>query len=193
MANLLRFLLLFGLVVGWSNVLINPPNVAAQNKPWNSEFGDLLNTDSQNDDGPVFTIAGDFSVEQGTQNGTLNLTLDIQKGWHAYPQEPVPGQTPTELQIKSSEQFKQVGPFTPNKKPKKRMNESGALAVEFVDQVIWSAPIEFAQGVDPASVQIQVGVAGQVCKMVCMPLNDCLLYTSPSPRDATLSRMPSSA
>ena len=25
------------------------------------------------------------------------------------------------------------------------------------------------------------------------PLNDCLLYTSPSPRDATLSRMPSSA
>ena len=29
----------------------------------------------------------------------------------------------------------------------------------------------------------------------CVPLNDkgCLLYTSPSPRDATLSRMPSSA
>ena len=26
-----------------------------------------------------------------------------------------------------------------------------------------------------------------------VPLNDCLLYTSPSPRDATLSRMPSSA
>ena len=25
------------------------------------------------------------------------------------------------------------------------------------------------------------------------PFNDCLLYTSPSPRDATLSRMPSSA
>ena len=25
------------------------------------------------------------------------------------------------------------------------------------------------------------------------PVEDCLLYTSPSPRDATLSRMPSSA
>ena len=25
------------------------------------------------------------------------------------------------------------------------------------------------------------------------PFQDCLLYTSPSPRDATLSRMPSSA
>ena len=29
-----------------------------------------------------------------------------------------------------------------------------------------------------------------VAKALC---NDCLLYTSPSPRDATLSRMPSSA
>ena len=27
----------------------------------------------------------------------------------------------------------------------------------------------------------------------CEPCYDCLLYTSPSPRDATLSRMPSSA
>ena len=27
----------------------------------------------------------------------------------------------------------------------------------------------------------------------CEDNNDCLLYTSPSPRDATLSRMPSSA
>ena len=35
-----------------------------------------------------------------------------------------------------------------------------------------------------------VTVAGEP---VSMPLKDCLLYTSPSPRDATLSRMPSSA
>ena len=28
---------------------------------------------------------------------------------------------------------------------------------------------------------------------VCIELCSCLLYTSPSPRDATLSRMPSSA
>ena len=28
---------------------------------------------------------------------------------------------------------------------------------------------------------------------VVVPTDDCLLYTSPSPRDATLSRMPSSA
>ena len=31
------------------------------------------------------------------------------------------------------------------------------------------------------------------CPNICTALPDCLLYTSPSPRDATLSRMPSSA
>ena len=30
-------------------------------------------------------------------------------------------------------------------------------------------------------------------KVILKPINSCLLYTSPSPRDATLSRMPSSA
>jgi len=30
-------------------------------------------------------------------------------------------------------------------------------------------------------------------KLILLSLSTCLLYTSPSPRDATLSRMPSSA
>ena len=33
----------------------------------------------------------------------------------------------------------------------------------------------------------------QVIEYVGEPIDNCLLYTSPSPRDATLSRMPSSA
>ena len=32
-----------------------------------------------------------------------------------------------------------------------------------------------------------------VTPLITVPLQACLLYTSPSPRDATLSRMPSSA
>ena len=35
-------------------------------------------------------------------------------------------------------------------------------------------------------------IACKLCEAVC-PAQACLLYTSPSPRDATLSRMPSSA
>ena len=33
----------------------------------------------------------------------------------------------------------------------------------------------------------------EVIDLAISQVNDCLLYTSPSPRDATLSRMPSSA
>ena len=32
-----------------------------------------------------------------------------------------------------------------------------------------------------------------MCRMCLVEVDTCLLYTSPSPRDATLSRMPSSA
>ena len=37
------------------------------------------------------------------------------------------------------------------------------------------------------------GVAAKVLKSMGVNLKDCLLYTSPSPRDGLLSRMPSSA
>ena len=38
-----------------------------------------------------------------------------------------------------------------------------------------------------------LGITDLFKKEILQPLNGCLLYTSPSPRDATLSRMPSSA
>ena len=41
--------------------------------------------------------------------------------------------------------------------------------------------------IDPESIELSIGIAGDG------GASNCLLYTSPSPRDATLSRMPSSA
>ena len=47
---------------------------------------------------------------------------------------------------------------------------------------------------DPISIPIGAGIVGTVAKTGTLELiNDCLLYTSPSPRDGLLSRMPSSA
>ena len=51
-----------------------------------------------------------------------------------------------------------------------------------------SAGIE-AHGLNPTAV----AVMGEVGIDISGHRSDCLLYTSPSPRDATLSRMPSSA
>ena len=42
------------------------------------------------------------------------------------------------------------------------------------------------------SKSVRLGIKKSLM-VVDMPYNTCLLYTSPSPRDATLSRMPSSA
>ena len=48
-------------------------------------------------------------------------------------------------------------------------------------------------GRHPVRVDITDWIPGQSNKKTNKLLHPCLLYTSPSPRDATLSRMPSSA
>ena len=54
---------------------------------------------------------------------------------------------------------------------------SHGLQTDLDDQISEASDITFA-----------AGVSGTIDQIL-----DCLLYTSPSPRDATLSRMPSSA
>ena len=54
----------------------------------------------------------------------------------------------------------------------------------------------FLNGAQLANTIVQVSHINRICGMYSGQLigfTSCLLYTSPSPRDATLSRMPSSA
>ena len=66
---------------------------------------------------------------------------------------------------------------------------SPGSGVGFLD--LFSTPslgeTEFQQG-----VKYRVAQEGELARLIST-VNVCLLYTSPSPRDATLSRMPSSA
>ena len=57
---------------------------------------------------------------------------------------------------------------------------------------IVAAPMFIVSGPDLVIAQCKAGVVGSFPALNARPA-DCLLYTSPSPRDATLSRMPSSA
>ena len=59
------------------------------------------------------------------------------------------------------------------------------------DSVLENVEVRYAGGASTAQVVINEQVAGTDGQSV--ELTSCLLYTSPSPRDATLSRMPSSA
>ena len=43
------------------------------------------------------------------------------------------------------------------------------------------------------SIQVVMGLSGSGKSTLIRHINSCLLYTSPSPRDGLLSRMPSSA
>ena len=60
-------------------------------------------------------------------------------------------------------------------------------------------PVELRRGMEKAVARLVEGIAaksipveGEAIRQVAT-VSSCLLYTSPSPRDATLSRMPSSA
>ena len=53
--------------------------------------------------------------------------------------------------------------------------------------------VELTDGGGTITVSSEAGRYGKVFLTYNVTLNPCLLYTSPSPRDATLSRMPSSA
>ena len=77
--------------------------------------------------------------------------------------------------------------------------EEGFNTVTFTGEGLFAAgsnhryTLEFSDDGDPAtseSVSVEIDVAAYV--ELELP-EACLLYTSPSPRDATLSRMPSSA
>ena len=66
---------------------------------------------------------------------------------------------------------------------------SGSIGVTYsgtdnCDNAISQACTVTVTGAGPATI---------TCPVVSIVCDDCLLYTSPSPRDATLSRMPSSA
>ena len=66
--------------------------------------------------------------------------------------------------------------------------DSGIESIEVTLRT--SAAMKALAAIAQSSVSIKVG-AGSVA--TADQLRACLLYTSPSPRDATLSRMPSSA
>ena len=106
--------------------------------------------------------------------------------------------------IKMEDIFKSTTPLAPKLNPKWTTNlqisSSSKEAKEFFSQGLFylyafnhaEADRSFKEAIrlDPECAMCHWGVALALGPNINMP---CLLYTSPSPRDATLSRMPSSA
>ena len=74
------------------------------------------------------------------------------------------------------------------------------MAQNFRNQLVYTAigtsPVDILAQADTYDTVVGirlVNVAASAINVDAYIVNSCLLYTSPSPRDATLSRMPSSA
>ena len=90
-------------------------------------------------------------------------------------------------------EVQQTEKVTPRLKTKYRDEIRGALQEQFQYGNVMQVP-----GLVKVVVNMGVGEAAKDSKIIDGAVADltaitCLLYTSPSPRDATLSRMPSSA
>jgi thiol:disulfide interchange protein len=153
--------------IAWA-LFCTPQIAVAQDNRFNNRlFGDLIESDD--DDSPEYTLSGDFTVEQGSRNGLLSVTMDIKPKWHAYSLNKLDGQTPTVITVTEGEQFRLTGPFLPDHPPHVVVDQ-GAITEQYEGQVRWSAPLEFAKSVDPQNLVINLRVTGQVCARNCIPI-----------------------
>ena len=79
---------------------------------------------------------------------------------------------------------------------RKRKNKEMSKEDEEMERMIFRAdnPFKMASELEETHIKYTKSVSGiKLVHRRMKSLYNCLLYTSPSPRDATLSRMPSSA
>ena len=78
-------------------------------------------------------------------------------------------------------------------RPHRRTVLLGAIALVVVNVLRVTIPMEVRSVVDELQEGFSYAGVLRQAGWVVLLASTCLLYTSPSPRDATLSRMPSSA
>ena len=116
---------------------------------------------------------------------------DIERGWSVYSQfnDPEKGPVPTSFEYETTD-VKVVGKAKEAGMKKEEMDENfGISVVKFSNRAMFTQRVK----IEGDSTSLKGKLVYMTCdESSCLPPT-CLLYTSPSPRDATLSRMPSSA
>lgn len=118
-------------------------------------------------------MTGQFTAPEGGKPGRLFLTANIKPDWHIYSiTQPEGGPVRTKITLKPSDQYRLAGPFQAASAPEKKKEAVfGDVVVEsHYGQIVWFAPVEFAPGVNPASVKIEGSVLAQPCDAnSCLP------------------------
>jgi suppressor for copper-sensitivity B len=124
-------------------------------------------------DGQQLQLKAWFTLEQGTRRGSLHLRAEMAPGWHVYSlTQPAGGTQPSSIKVQEQPSFRVTGPFQPDRPPRvKKVDLYPVPIEEHEGQVVWSAPLEVAEGVDPGSLAIELRYSGQVCSdQTCIPI-----------------------
>jgi suppressor for copper-sensitivity B len=135
--------------------------------------------------GEMVKAAAAFNVGKDGK-GVIRITADVASGWHIYSITQAPGgPLKTKLKLTASPDFKLLGDFKSEKPAAVHHYEDiypGLPVEEHEGQVVWTAPIEFAAGVDPAKLTIGGAVNAQVCAKECYPPTDYKFVTKFDPK-----------
>ena len=108
--------------------------------------------------GDTVEFSGEFKLKKDSLKGVLQLTATVDPLWHVFSiTQKNGGPTPSTIVVAESEQYKVTGKFVANKKPHVHEVEEFDVPVEEHEgTVIWTAPIEVKEGVDPKSLTFKM-------------------------------------
>lgn len=144
--------------------------------------------------GPVVTVSAVFTAPDAGGKSTLQVTADIEPTWHIYSLTQGPGgPVPTSIKVTPATGVT-VGKFTAVDKPHAAKEAAfDNLEVETHEgRARWTAPVEFAGGVDPVKLELAGKVFAQACSNVCLPPQD-YKFTAKLGKAAETSAVKSSA
>lgn len=115
--------------------------------------------------------------EQGQGRGRLIIKAELADGYHTYSTtQPPGGPYATSFSI-ASKNAQITGDFQPDRDPKLGKDEAAygdLILEEFYDSVVWTAPIQLAEGLDPRDTVLEVKADALVCRQACEPIKEQL-------------------
>ncbi|MEO8493973.1 MAG: cytochrome c biogenesis protein CcdA [Planctomycetota bacterium] len=119
-------------------------------------------------------FAAEYRIAEGTRNGRLSVTATMEADWHVYSVTQLPGgPMRSVIKLDSRDQANVTGEFKPDVPPHVKQYEFFDVPVEEHDgRVVWTAPIQLAEGIDPTATELQIKFNGQVCQDEgsCIPI-----------------------
>src|SRR6185437_11147920 len=122
------------------------------------------------------SVKAEFYAKPGDRAGQLAITAELEEGWHTYSiTQPPGGPIRTRIKLTESPDFRLTGDFKASPAPKSHVDKEiwkGLTLEEHYGRVTWTAPVEFAEGVDPTQAEISGAVNAQACEKSCLPPKD---------------------